>query len=612
MKYTSASLRGLFVISLFLVIISVNAQNNAYYVNGPSEVDLSNCSPGFPQGTASITFWVMRQPDITGPAQLNFNNLPAGVSVSISPQTLTFPGWVVGQQVTASFSVPAGIDIPDQVIDLTISDNANQSDVQMILDGTCPVLNKDFTIRGAFFSDHLGTIYPVEGALVEIYRDVQYGSDEEVGSTRTAADGSFEMKFFSNNEHTFYAKLRLNDVQGVYLHDWWTPEIKDYNSAIRGSNSNPLIDLGGTLIIRDNGTTTPKTAIWQGGRAAFQEFIQINGTPPPTGDYEIVNQNTISNMVWTARSTTNWEDGHRTFKWSDGIPTGPLDPGFDPYFTQFETYNTNFHEFGHALRQTVDGDQAHFLSDATRWTYARGHSLCGSNSGYVDIEAFAFNEGWAEYWSGDDRNDVLSECAGFNLLDMTKEGAVMADLGTLAQLLVGCLPISSSSHADIVMQERKAMFSVVNRGQNIMHSDGEFRSNYLQQFPGCIAPPPGVGVSVQASSVRVPSVEIVNASRFYRAMEVMIRNQQRITETLQSQAILAGKIAARYRENKARICDTCLMRLLAPIRLNAQVRYSEMITDVFRKRVALSKDSAASAIYSEKKYRTDGTRSETV
>lgn len=144
------------------------------------------------------------------------------------------------------------------------------------------------------------------------------------------------------------------------------------------------------------------------------------------------------------------------------------------------------------------------------------------------------------------------------------------------------------------------MFSVVNRGQNIMHSDGEFRSNYVQQFPGCIAPPPGVGVSVQASSLRVPSIEIVNASRFYQAMEVMIRNQQRITETLQSQTIFAGKIAARYRENKARICDTCLMRLLAPIRLKAQVRYSGMISDVFRKRVALSKDSAASAIYSEK------------
>src|SRR5207253_2960741 len=110
-----------------------------------------------------------------------------------------------------------------------------------------------------------------------------------------------------------------------------------------GSNSQPLIDVGGTVITKDGGSGTPKSAVWQGGRAAYQEYIQTFSAPSPVGDYEIVNQNTISGVTWTARSTTNYEEGTQTYKFNALAPTAPGAFGFDPYLSQFINYSTNFH-----------------------------------------------------------------------------------------------------------------------------------------------------------------------------------------------------------------------------------------------------------------------------
>ena len=324
------------------------------------------------------------------------------MAVKFSPAILTYPGWATGELVTATFTVDAGLQIPDAVVRLTVSDTtSNKAAYDLLIHGTCPRHNKDFTIRGSFASIQLGKTFPVEGALVEIYRDVPWQFDQMVGSAITGQDGGFAVRLWAEDEDTYYAKLKLNDVAGVYLRNWWTPSIEDYNSFNRGSNNLPVIDLGVTVISRDGGQGTPKSAIWQGGRAAYQEFISTFSRPPPTGDYELVNQNTVTDMTWTARSTTNIEEGTQTYRFSGGTPTAPGEAGFDPFFSQLVNYGTNFHEFGHALRHTIDGDQRHFTDDASRWTYARGHGLCGSDAGYVETEAFAFNEGWADFWAMD-------------------------------------------------------------------------------------------------------------------------------------------------------------------------------------------------------------------
>jgi hypothetical protein len=371
----------------------------------------------------------------------------------------------------------------------------------------------------------------------------------------------------------------------VYLHDWWTPAIKDYNSFNRGNNSQPVIDLGETVISRDDGQGTPKSAVWQGGHAAFQEFTQTFGAPPPTGDYEIVNQNTSTGMTWTARSTTNYEEGTRTAKSIIVAPIGPTDPGFDPYFAQFINYSVNFHEFGHALRHTVDGDQRHFTDDASRWTYGRGHSLCGSNAGYVDVEAFGFNEGWAEFWAMD-TGDMLGPLCGpsFDLTDMTKEGAVMNDLHAVAQAIDKCLP-PAANRAEVARAERRNLFTVLNRGQNIIHSEGEFRSNAEQQFPGCALPPIGIGVAASPLSVKggIPTKALTNLMTRLRDRIEFYRTVSRgFTHDL----VAATSVAAESRDCKTIPCKTFVAHVIHPTVLRGEIKYADLIARSFATRYA--------------------------
>jgi hypothetical protein len=208
-----------------------------YSVYGSSDLNLATCSQEGPVGKVGATFWVLRRSDVTGPTQIEMKNLPADVAATFSPAMLTYPGWVTGQRVTVTYIVNAGVQMPDTVVQLEVIDATNTVTYELLLHGTCPRHNKDFTIRGSFASMQIGKIFPVEGALVEIYRVVPWGFNQVVGSTITRSDGSFEAKLSANDEDTYYAKLRLNDVAGVYLHDWWTPNIKDYDSCRTGRRS---------------------------------------------------------------------------------------------------------------------------------------------------------------------------------------------------------------------------------------------------------------------------------------------------------------------------------------------------------------------------------------
>ena len=557
----------------------------------PSEIDVLTCNPSGPTGTIPVSYWILRAPTIPGPTDIRFINLPPDVHVVFTPTKLTYPGWATGEQVTATFTVNSGVTFADQVIEIEASDGSNKVSNQIILHGTCPRHNKDFTIRGSFFSNNVGVIFPMEGALVELYRDVGWGgADQHVGSVKTDSNGLFEAHLWANDEDTYYAKLLLNDVQGVYLHECWNSSIKDYNSALRGSNSDPVIDVGSTLITRDDGSGTPYSAVWQGSRAAYQEFINTNGSPPPIGDYEIVIQFTKVLTPWTARSTTNWEDETRTTKFSNVPPIAPTTPGFDPYFSQFNNYAVNFHEFGHALRHTVDGDQRHFTDDASRWTYGRGHGLCGSDAGYVDIEAFAFNEGWAEYWE----RVTNINCPGINLTDMTKEGPVALDLRLLSLTLDGCLPIVAPNAAETEKIRRRSMFAVLNRGQNIMHSEGEFRSNFSQQFPTCIVPHVGhiildssqTGIEYRYPPYNPRAAKVFFGEKIKRTNEFVAQLRRDINNS-------ENELKKRYK-NFTEDCDSCIAMMVHPVILKGQCEYLQLLNKAFKRRYTFLKEKEIS------------------
>jgi hypothetical protein len=374
----------------------------------------------------------------------------------------------------------------------------------------------DFTIRGQFQCINKGTTMPVEGAIVGIMRDKSWAADPIVAEVQTAADGTFATTVKAKNVDTFYAKLFLNDKQGVYLRDWWTLSVKEINSANRAKNQDPLVDLGGTVISRNGGTGTPECAIWQGGRTAWQEFLKSTGGRPIVGEhgnYQIVMESTDSGIVWTSRDTTHWEVGNETTEFSGPAPS-VSDPQNIPYSTLFFLYGTNIHEFGHAIRQTADGSDNHFSWDATRFFYGHSHDTCKGSPHWVkgQNDGYAFNEGWAEFWQNTESSFLVQTCVaeGLDLKDFKKEGAVANDLETLAGSLGNCAGIETNAlnADDLLRKQRSLMFDALKAaGPEKIHSDQDFRDAFHKRFPNCPIPAPGTpagGSGVSGLRAQVP------------------------------------------------------------------------------------------------------------
>ncbi len=355
----------------------------------------------------------------------------------------------------------------------------------------------NFTIRGRFVCTSQGITMPVEGAIVGIMRDKAWAADPVEAEVRTAPDGTYTATVKAKDVDTYYAKLFMNDKQGVFLRDWWTLSVLEFNSASRGRNKADLIDLGTTEISRDHGNGTPQCAIWQGGRVAWQEYTRATGQRPLIGEhgnYQIVMESTISGLVWTSRDTTHWEFGWDVGEYSN--PSAPANPEQLSYADIFQLYGANLHEFGHALRHTADGNDTHFNWDVTRFVYAHTHEHCHSYpKGYIWNNGYGFNEGWADYWQETSYSGILQGCIadGMNPRDFRQEGAVALDLEALEASLGTCAGISAGSPVDdLIRQRRGLMFEVLSgAGHEKIHSDGDFRAAFQKRFPNCPMPAPG-------------------------------------------------------------------------------------------------------------------------
>lgn len=552
------------------------AQAAAYRINGATDIDGALCSQQGPTGDVVQQFWVLRRADVAGPTQVAIAGLPPNVTVSLSPASLTYPGWVTGQQVTATFTFNGGASIPDSIIEVRASDSAgNIATSSVTMHGTCPRHSQDFTIRGAFFSTHQSVTFPVAGALVDIYREVPYWSDQLVASAITDQQGNFDVKLWAGTVSTFYAKLRLNDVAGVYLREARTPEIKDYNSVARRDNTQPVIDLGATEITRDGGAGTPKTAVWQSGHWARKEFEQTFNAPAPIEDYEIVIENTISGMNWSLRSKTHWEEGTQVYKYSTGTPIAQNNPSFHRYFSQFENYDGLFHEFAHALRQTADGDDQHFFDDIVQFTYIREHDLCTvSNVGE------AFNEGWAEFWAMDTGPLWQSNCPPADPTNMEQEGAVMNDIYVIARAVDACLPPTSSLE-ERYRQQRRNMFSALRRQVHSVHSDMDLRDKVQQLFPGCALPVVGgAGVApdprdrspggLLRAKATVPTARFLGGrATYYKTYAGGLSEELAI--------LVRSTRATPQRRCADSKCEALLTQVLKPIFLKAQIAHAMLV-----------------------------------
>ena len=541
---------------------------------GPSMVDLSGCSNVGAQGIVMVPFTVMRHPTVSGPVDLSVTNLPAEVSYSFSSSKLNFPGWSVGGNSTLTLTATAGIAIPDTVVRIQITNGTIHDDFALLIHGTCPRQNKNFVIRGKFSCQTVfGHMIQVDHAQVEFFRYRSVGSDDKVGETHTNPDGTFQGSLWANTEGDYYAKLVLDDTEGVHLNDSWTSSFWSTPTS-RQNNREAIVDLGEWVISKDNGWGTPKCAIWQGARTAYQEFKTTVGSYSPPGDYSIVlYKGFLSPFSYLA--TTNWPDNYPTGWFREPPNFSPL--ATPPQGDKFHDYVTNFHEFGHTVRHSLDGDQAHFLFDAATFTYARKHNHCNDPSqGYHENDGFAFNEGWAEYWSRD-----TAECPNA-LTNANIEGTVAHDLDTLAQ----CPQLGATDDA-----RRRNMLTVLWQGQNIIHSDADFRRYYTKLFPGCTIPPPLVAIVPRPQSDVFVSVEMnltletqgqpkelaPDQTAQLTALRADIDAQAQITAHLQIDLEAAAKVAADTGVCPPVPCELVAERVVRPAILMGAIERSELL-----------------------------------
>lgn len=551
---------GQYVHGLTLTILVVPGLQ----IFGPSVVDLSGCkNSGGPEGVYVVPLQVIHDFRVAGPVALQITGVPSGVTANMSPSNLTFPGGARGQGVTLTLAAVAGVTVPDTPIQLEATNGVVDTKFVIFVHGTCPRHNKDFVIQGTFFCESaFGVVKPIAHAQVEFFRWRSDWFDDWVGATITNDDGSFRQDLWASIEGDYYARLRLDDKEGVHLNDNWTPSMWSIDSQ-HESNKQPLIDLGNILISRDNGWGTPKCAVWQAGRTAYQEYKTTIGSLPPDADYSLV--------VWKG-ALTPWSS-LATTNWADDYPTGL--PGWVPNGDVFHDDMTNIHEFGHTIRHSVDGDVSHWINDAAQYNYARTHNFCD-----VTNNGFAFNEGWAEYWSKEPQ--FAGGCPGSG---MGIEGLVAGDLAFLEQ----CTGVG-----------RKGMFAVLQQGQNIVHSDLDFRNRFRQRFPNidltaCKNPV----VTQQAGLAWSPASSIPSRGFLERAktslfaiwhrtkpvttqsqiasLKADITAQTEVTKQLNAELRTALKIAADPGTCPAVSCQLVAQRVVKPAILRGEVELSKQL-----------------------------------
>jgi len=290
-----------------------------------------------------------------------------------------------------------------------------------------------FEVKGQWLCNNHGAVSPLAGARVELWKSNTLWFDDNLGATHTSATGSYSFGVRADENFDLYAKVVMNDDQGVHLGEWYSLSDWDTETATTGSHAG-TINLGTYEIAKDGGSGTPKCAVFQGAHNAYQNYKQAIGSAPPDSSYLINADFPCCGVPFTTLDRTQWPGGYET-----GY-RGDADGG----------YSVNFHEFAHSVRHSFDGSFLHFLSDAASYGYAKNHELC-----LVSNEGFAFNEGWAEFWA-----HTPATCgAGTNF---NQEGNVAAALTGLEKCA-----------------SRATMIKVLKENPGTIHSYEQFKTKFF-------------------------------------------------------------------------------------------------------------------------------------
>lgn len=382
-----------------------------------------------------------------------------------------------------------------------------------------------FEVKGQWLCNNRGAVTPLVGARVELWKNNSYWFDDKLGAGHTTSNGSFNFSVRADDNFDLYAQVVLNDDQGVNLGEWYSFSDWSTETETTGSRSG-VVNLGTYEISKDNGSGTPKCAVWQGAHNAYQNYKQVIGSPPPDTHYSISADFPCCGTPFTTTDTTRWPSNYET-------GGGSLDGG----------YSVNFHEFAHSVRHSYDGGTAHFLFDAARFGYPKTHTLC-----QVTNEGFAFNEGWAEYWAG-----TPATCG---------DGTNFNQEGNVATALTGLEKCAN----------RPTMVRVLRESPGAIHSYNEFKTKFF----AIVGPRACLLNSIKGSELIETSIGAAqltaNVEKQVGAQTQLISGLSRRVGGVRSRALKPGKCTKRQ-------CVTGVEKLIEPSALNAQIAQAKLVRE---------------------------------
>jgi hypothetical protein len=384
-----------------------------------------------------------------------------------------------------------------------------------------------FEVKGQWTCDNRGTVTPLVGARVELWRNISYWPDEKLGATHTNANGAYSFRVRANDNFDLYAKVVMDDDEGVHLGNWYSFSDWGIETDTTGSHAG-LVNLGTWQISHENGAGTPTCAAFQGAHNAYQNYKQITSSPPPDSRYLISWDYPCCGVPFTTLETTNWPDGYET-------GYGPKDPDGG--------YAVSFHEFAHSVRQSFDGNETHFFYDALRFAYPKSHELC-----LVSNEGFAFNEGWAEFWA-----HTPATCG---------DGTNFNQEGNVAAALTGLEKCAN----------RKTMVRVLEENPEAIHSYGEFKGKFFNLVGqrACVLASIGGLQAVEKTIAAAPL--LADTERQIAGETQLIGSMLRRTALVRTHAEKPGKCI------KGR-CVPAIEKLIRPSALSTQIAQAELVRE---------------------------------
>ena len=229
------------------------------------------------------------------------------------------------------------------------------------------------TIEGQWQCRDRGTVLPIRGARLELRTTGLFGGVVTTGFT----DDNGRYSLTAPEAGRYDVRLVLRDRQGVHLSDsfipWdWFADSGDFGAG-NGTN------LIGATQLSDGAGNTPVCAVWQGAHEAFSEYRNDVGTVPCYGPDLLVRGNFWPNggVPFTTHTVINWPGGYLNRR--------------EPWRLRASRATSS----AHTIRFAADGDAA------LPRRRASPTPTCRTTTTATSERRLAFNEGWAEYWSGD-------------------------------------------------------------------------------------------------------------------------------------------------------------------------------------------------------------------